>query len=230
MKRRYTYDVSKKQAAKRRRTIEPGRRPYSRRPKRVYRSKAGLPEEVKFFDTANAFNIDNTGEVPATGQLCLIPQGDTESTRDGRIAIIKSININGVLTFTPAAAATASGIIILYLILDTQANGAAAAVTDVFTSNQFVTHHINLNNSSRFKIIKRWRMGVNPPAGATTAYNNWNKPFNYFKKCNIKIDWDSTTGAITEIRSNNIFLMAGSSAGIDDLVSFAGTTRLRFIG
>lgn len=191
--------------------------------------RMGLQPELKFFDTALNFVFDRTAEVPATGQLALIPQGDTESTRDGRLAVIKSIQIRGNLVHTPAAAATAAGMVTLYVVLDTQCNGAAAAVTDVFTSTAVETQLINLNNSSRFRVLGRFDMNFNAAAGVSTAYNNTIKAFNWYSRCNIPIDWSSTTGAITEIRSNNIFLIAGSSFE-DDIVTFTGVCRLRFQG
>lgn len=191
--------------------------------------QAGMAPELKFFDTANGFTFDRTAEVPATGQLVLIPQGDTESTRDGRLAYIKSIQMRGNLTYVPAAGATAATQCTMYLVLDTQANGAAAAVTDVFTSTAVETQLINLNNSGRFRVLKRWDFRFASPAGVSTAYNNVVVPFNFYKRCNIKIDWSSTTGAITEIRSNNLFLIAGSAFD-DDTVTYTGVTRVRFQG
>lgn len=189
----------------------------------------GMKPELKFFDTSLSFNFDVTGEVPATGQLALIPQGDTESTRDGRLAVIKSIQIRGAFVFTPGAAGTAATSTFLYLVLDTQANGGAAAVSDVFTSADMWSNMLNLNNSGRFRILKKWVHTFNPPAGATTAYNVQVKQLEFYKRCNIKMDWSSTTRAITEIRSNNIFLLAGA-VNSDDLVQFSGTCRLRFVG
>jgi len=189
----------------------------------------GNTPELKFFDTALNFNFDLTGEVPATGQLALIPQGDTESTRDGRLAWIKSIQIRGQALFAPSTGAQAAEVAYLYLVLDTQANGAAAAITDVFTSNVMSTNLLNLNNSGRFRIMKKWIISFNSGAGVTTAYNNVVQQIEFYKKCNIKMDWSSTTGAITEIRSNNIFLCAGAAPS-DDLISFTGTCRLRFQG
>jgi len=186
-------------------------------------------EELKSLDTALSFNFDATGEVPATGQLALIPQGDTESTRDGRLAYIKSIQIRGVLTMNPAAAASGGDVCHLYLVLDTQANGAAAGITDVFTANTLATAFLNLNNSGRFKILKHWVLVYNSSAGVTTAYNSVFAQLEYYKRCNIKMDWSSTTGAITEIRSNNLFLCAGSAIG-DDITNMTGNCRLRFQG
>lgn len=185
--------------------------------------------EVKFFDTGVSFTFDATGEVPANGQLSLIPQGDTESTRDGRKAVIKSIQLRGNLIYAPGAGATAATTVYLYIILDTQCNGAAAAVTDVFTSSAMGTNFINLANSGRFRIIKKLSYTFNPSAGATTAYNDEIRKVEYFKRCNIPMQWSSTTGAITEIRSNNIFLMAGSTNS-DDAVTASLNARLRFVG
>lgn len=98
------------------------------------RSLRNIPPELKFFDTAVSFLADNTLEVPATGQWVLIPQGDTQSTRDGRLAIIKSIQFRGVITGSSTTNESRYGITFyMWVILDTQANGAAAAAADVFT-------------------------------------------------------------------------------------------------
>lgn len=191
------------------------------------RSVGALPEK-KYFDTALAFLLDTTGEVPATGQLTLIPQGDTENTRDGRKANIESIQIRGNMRFVAAATAAAvTGH--MYLVLDTQCNGAAAGVTDVFSSADLSVAMLNLNNSGRFRILKSWDFEQASSAGVATAFGERIKVIKFFKRCNIPVDWSSTTGAITEIRSNNLFLVAGSANG-DDAISFTGTCRLRFRG
>jgi len=189
----------------------------------------GFVPEKKFFDTTLSFTVDSTGEVPATGQLALIPQGDTESTRDGRKAVIESVQIRADLFCNPAAGGMADAVY-MYLVLDTQANGAAAAVTDVFTANTLNVAQLNLNNSGRFRILKKWYVPFNAQAGAVGALAPMYKHIEFFKKCNIDMDWSSTTGAITEIRSNNIFLIAGTAGGTDDVITCAGTCRLRFRG
>lgn len=188
----------------------------------------GKGGELKFFDTSLSFLIDATGEVPATGQLALIPQGVTESTRVGRKCTIKSIAMKGNLLYAPAAAASGSTNAVMYLVLDKQCNGAAAGATDVFTGTNFVTLFHNLANSQRFVVLKTWKWTINSSAGATTAYNNVSRMWSGFKKCNIPIEYSSTTGAITEIRSNNLFLLASSDGTSDDLITIGGTCRLRF--
>lgn len=186
--------------------------------------------ELKFFDTALSFLVDTTGEVPATGQLTLIPQGVTESTRIGRRCTIKSIQIRGTAVWNPAAGNVGATISYIYLVWDKQCNGAAASVTDVLTSNLMSTALANLENSDRFIILKRFVIPQQSEAGVNGAFSINQFPIDYYRKCNIPIDFDSSasTGALTTIKSNNLFLLAGSEAVTDDLVSVNGTCRLRF--
>lgn len=187
-----------------------------------------LPEK-KFFDTTLSFNVDSTMEVPATGQLVLIPQGDTSTTRDGRQCTIESIQIRASCIFVPGAAANAATLMHLFLILDRQANGAAAAVTDVFTSANSSLALLNLDNDDRFVIVKKWVKTFNSQAGATTAYNNQQDYIEWFKKVDIPLTFSSTAGAITELRTNNLFLVAGAQNS-DDLIQVGGICRVRFRG
>jgi len=188
-------------------------------------------EEKKYFDTTLAFSFDTTGEVPATGQLALIPQGDTASTRDGRQCIVESIQVKGLAFFTPGAAANTSvETSYLYLVQDRQANGAAAAITDVFTGNNMVTNMVNLDNSKRFRILKKWVMVWNPMAGVVGTLPYQVQEFEWFGACNIPLDFSGANGTIDELKSNNIFLCAGGANFVDDGVTVTGKCRLRFRG
>lgn len=138
---------------------------YNPLPRRAYASASG---ELKFFDTALAFTVDATGEVPATGQLSLIPQGVTQSTRIGRQCVIKSIQIRGTAFMQPAAG-SGTGVSIIYVILDTQANGAAASVTDVFEGSNLATQLPNMDNNQRFKILKRFVIAQTSASGVAGA-------------------------------------------------------------
>lgn len=198
---------------------------------------SGMKPELKFFDNAISFTADSTIEVPATGQLLTIAQGDTQSNRDGRKIVVKSIYYTGTAVFAPAAEATAAAELSMWLVQDTQCNGAAATVSDdnsgIFTSSAAVPANAVrcLANSDRFKILKKWHLNFNAQAGVTTAYNNVRKHMAFYKKCNIPIEYDAsaTTGALTSIRSNNLFLVAGMTAS-DDTIVVSGTCRIRFVG
>jgi len=192
--------------------------------------RAGFAPELKFFDTSIGGTVDNTMEVIQTS-LALIPQDDTQSGRDGRLAVIKSIQVRGVLEFNPAATDGMANVW-FYVVLDTQANGAAPAVTDIFTSTAAGQNLINLNNSGRFRILKKLCYTFNPTAGIVGAFGGKSAVVDFYIPCNIKMDWSSTTGAITEIRSNNILMVAGAdvNGAADDLVAYEFNSRVRFIG
>jgi len=190
---------------------------------------AGAGMEAKFFDVAHTFTIDNTSEVPATGQLSTIAQGNTESTVVGRKYTVTSIQGKWVLQLLPASAAVpCASTYAIYLVQDTQCNGAAATVADVFVGGAAVTGHRNLSNSQRFKILKKWTGSMAPSAGATSNLNAQNKYIEFYKKVNIPIEFSGTGGALSDNRSNNLFLIAGAVGTADDLIAVSGTTRLRF--
>lgn len=184
--------------------------------------------ELKNLLTALSFNIDQTGEIPATGQICLVPQGAADGQRIGRQCTIKSIQVRASIGFVPGAAATASSTGHIYVILDRQCNGAAAAVLDVFTSTNLATCMRDLANIKRFQVLYHWKKTFTPPSGVTTAYNNQQSTLDFYKKCNYKLEFDSTAGAITEIQSNNIFIMAGTDGASDDIMSVSGNARICF--
>lgn len=188
--------------------------------------------ELKVFDVANSFTIDATGEVPATGQLNIITVGDTLNNRDGAVIQVKSIQMRGNVAFVPAAAATAATIAYIYIVQDRQCNGAAAAITDVLTSNAMNTALGNVPNQYRFKILKRIVLPLFASAGATTAYNNVSVPFDEYIKfpTPIEIRFTASAGAITDVASNNLFLLAGTDGLSDDTITVNATTRLRFTG
>lgn len=189
----------------------------------------GPNAENKFFDTTLTFNFDATPEVPATGQLVLIPQGVTESTRVGRKCVVKSLQLRGTVLFTPgAAAAAASTNAYMCLVLDKQCNGAAASYNDVMLGANIATGFTNLANSERFVTLKRMKWNLTSQAGATTAFSNVAKAFDFYHKCSLPLEFSSTTGAITELKSNNLFLIAGTDGQTDDTVSMSGQCRVRF--
>jgi len=190
--------------------------------------------EKKYLDTTYIGSFDQTGEVlPGGGTstgLNLIPQGDTAVTRDGRECYIRSIHLRGYVNL-PLNAGISSCVIRMMLVLDTQANGAYPAFADVVNG---VNGFNNLDNSKRFRILKDWFFAVNSMNLALTAADvltstSIYKYIKYNKRCNIPLEFSGTTGAITEVRSNNLVLIA-AAAPTDDTVNFAMITRIRFMG
>jgi len=195
-------------------------------------SNALNKQELKVFDTAVSFTVDTTGEVPATGQLSLVQVGDTLNNRDGAVIKVKSLQMRGAVVFNPAAAANCSSNVYIYIVLDRQCNGAAAAVTGVLSSNDMTVALGNVPNQYRFKILKRLVFTMQATAGVTTAYNVTRATFDEYLKFPVPIEmrYTASTGAVSDVASNNIFLLAGSDAGQDDVIQVDATARLRFTG
>ncbi len=186
--------------------------------------------ETKFHDVeVNDAVIAGGGTIQNAGSINLIAQGVTESTRVGRKCVISAINWRWQVKL-PAATAAASTVDEVRLIMyqDKQANGATATTTDILEA---VTVHgfRNLSNVNRFKILYDERMtlkaGGAAPSGAALVFSEDMKIGAFYKKCNIPLEFSATTGAITEIRSNNIGILALSDEGLCELDS---DVRLRF--
>jgi len=195
----------------------------------------GDAPEMKFLDTPINLTYDTTAECSttgATGNIHIVPQDDTQSGRDGRQIVIKSIQLRGTNIFVPGGSASATTNYFLWLILDSQCNGANPAITDVFTSNVAHSCMLNLANDRRFRIIKKWSWNGTSTAGVTTAYNSISNRVSWYKRCNIPITYDATaaSGVITTTRQNNIFMAFGTDGNSDDIVTLNGTVRIRFTG
>ncbi len=191
--------------------------------------------ELKFHDVdADQAAADlSAGVVLNTDGINLIAQGVTESTRVGRKCVIKSINWRGTLqlTLTAGATATAPQTVRLMVVLDKQANGVAPTAADVLgTAPDFQSYNF-LANKSRFRTISDKVYDMNAQAGAGTgAANDFaavNRSFEFYKKCDIPLEFSSTTGAIAEIRSNNIFLLIIASTATTSC-TLDSKVRLRF--
>lgn len=155
-----------------------------------------------------------------SSSIVLIPQGVTESTRVGRKCTITNIGwrISIGLPEIDAAVTPAQGDIIrCMLIHDRQCNGAYPAVTDVLEDAQFQSFN-NLANKSRFRTLMDRSYAINytgmasDGAGVVSQGSNLIED-SYFKKVNIPIEYDGATGAVTEIKSNNLFCLFISDTG-----------------
>ncbi len=187
--------------------------------------------ERKFFDqTVNSSTpVPTAGEILNSGSLVNIAQGATEITRVGRKAVIRNINWRYHLfigTGTNFGLANAHVRMILYW--DKQANKATAAVLDILETAEWESFR-NLANGNRFEILydKVIDMYCTAAAGNGSS-NDFMGVFErgeYFKKCEIPIEYTSTTGAIGEITSNNIGVLM-----IADVATAVchGKMRLRF--
>lgn len=132
----------------------------------------------------------------------------------------------------------ADDIVRYILYCDKQCNGATATVSDILEevtpggNDPTYRSHLNLANMNRFKILHDKTYKMIAPNGGPAAGPIWQSgpDIRYFKikkRVHLPIEFDSTTGAITEIRSNNIGVLVIGEGGIAVLT---GTYRVRFTG
>ncbi len=186
--------------------------------------------ELKFHDVdLDDAVVSSNGAI--TNSINLIAQGITESTRVGRKCTLKSIGwkfrmkdpeTNGGTSAPPSDTMR----VILYL--DRQANGATAGVTDILEATDFQSFN-NLANTSRFQTLMDRIYTFNHMGGiGTAADQDWSEVViddSFYKRCNIPLEFDSTAGAITEIRSNNVGVLLITEGGT---AGFESKFRLRF--
>lgn len=227
MKRARPFSSDRSGNTKKRRVTK--RKTYQRGQMQVY-------PESKYFDTTTSASFDSTGEalVPS---INLVPQGVTESQRIGRKIVVTDIHFQGLVTWGVGSASTfPNSYVRMALVVDHQANGAAPTYTDVYKADG-VFQFRNLANSKRFTVLKEWRLV--PENSIASTSDNWASsavdvrssptPVEYHKKCSIPIEFDSTTGAITEITQNNIVLLAESYFA-DDIHGLSANWRIRYQG
>ncbi len=187
--------------------------------------------ELKFHDLDIDDAVVAAGGTIAQASCNLIAQGVTESARIGRKCLVKQINWRFQINLPEVDAGGTpqdSDVIRVILYLDKQCNGAAAAVTDIVESANFQSFN-NLSNKSRFRTLmdRTYEISPNGVGGNGTAVDSGgaNVTDTLFKSVNIPVEFNAATGAITEIRSNNIGVLLLGFAGVS---GFFSKMRLRF--
>lgn len=162
-------------------------------------SGSGSGSEMKFYDSTLTLTMSSTAVCTVTagtnitgGLVENIAQGTTQSTRIGRKINVKSIQIKGV-TAPSVLNTTTQNVCVIYLIWDKQCNGAYPAVTDIFDSaSSFPVARINMANSERFVILKKFYLNPTLAGQGTTAGTNYlynSKSIDYFRRCDIPIEY-----------------------------------------
>ncbi len=186
--------------------------------------------ELKFFDLDIDDAVVTAAGTIAEDSCCGIAEGTGEQNRIGRMCDVKSINWKYKIALPASAVVGREDTVRVILYLDRQANGATAAVTDILESDDFQSFN-NLSNSRRFMTLMDRQHTLMSAAGAGDGTTNDSGPVSItgslYKAVNVLLEYSNTTGAITELRSNNIGVLLISESGI---CSFESKMRLRFTG
>lgn len=194
-------------------------------------SKAG--GELKFFDVS----LNSSGSVATSGEVAnsinTIAQGTGEKERIGRKCTIRRIHWKCYLSLASqesGSSALSGDMVRCIFYMDKQCNGAAASVTDVLETATWNSFR-NLSNSGRFNILYDKTHTINyggitsEGSGVVTQPYTIKPEITFNKEVNIPLEFSSTTGAISEVRSNNIGVIFISS---NDQGIIQSKFRLRF--
>ncbi len=194
----------------------------------------GMTPEVKFKDTTtDDAVISATGTVQGTGSQNLVVQAAGASERIGRRIMATGIGWRGELclpALDAVGAAPDGDVIRLIMFVDKQANGAAATTGAILSSSDYQAFN-NLNNTNRFRtlcdktIACNYKAACGSGGAADNDYAAVNIPFSFFTKLSFPIEFSGATGAITEIKSNNIGILAISKNAEAQMFS---VTRFRY--
>lgn len=166
---------------------------------------------MKFVDTnVSLTTAPSTGVVIAATAQGVIAQGVTETTRIGRAVTIKSIAIRGLIRMNETTTATSSADVVrIVLTLDKQANGVNPSILDLIESADIQSFN-NLSHKNRFVTLMDKTMAVrNIAAGGNGTAFECGRNFYYwkfYKRLNIPIEYENSTGTLAGITSNNIIL------------------------
>lgn len=194
--------------------------------------RKGKPQygELKFLDTA--LTDATVAAAGAFFNLVVIPQGDTESERNGRKVTVRKLSFRARVTLpSQTAVGTTSAQYRILIVCDKQTNGAQFAATDLLETATTLSFN-NLANSSRFVVlydkIKTIYAsgGVNTTAAYAFGEVQHSLKFNTMMELPLEYDNTATTGAIATCRSNSLWVLVLCTD--DELLAFNGNVRIRF--
>lgn len=181
------------------------------------------PAEIKFFDTV--FPAAGIPAGPATlidsTVVAEIVNGTGPSDRIGRRVKIVKVDYSYTITANGVSIGGASDAVRYDMWIDRQCNGAAPAPAELYTAAAVVgtAQMPNLFNEKRFKRLytKTHQFNTTNVIGGVAA-NVGLKVEGSFRP-NCIIEYDATTGNITDLTSNNIFQCWSSDIGSASITS-----------
>lgn len=179
------------------------------------RSRPGSAEK-KYFETYASLSGDNTS--PTIVNLCLVPQGTTDVTRIANKIDVVNVGVRVAISMDDQTTGVMiNGHVRMIIYVDKQCNGASISSTDLLkqsTITNVMASYRNLDNVDRFLILTDEILSFDVLSAnalhTLQGSGDWRR---WKKKCKIPVHYSSTTGAITELKSNNIgvFFVADNS-------------------
>ncbi len=188
-----------------------------RRVRKLEKKTSGI--ESKFSDLVVA-----TAALPAALTIIqpthLIQRGDQHFQRNGDSITLTSFQCRFMLSTNTAGD---NNLVRLLVVHDKQVNGVLMTAAELFldaTADDILTSPYNLDNKHRFRVLSDKIISINDAGNANYMYS-------VYKKLNIKIRYDASAGAVTDLTSDAIyFCFVGNNLVLGDI---QGITRLRYL-
>lgn len=185
----------------------------------VSKLKSMINVEYKFHDYSSINDLTST---PVINPINFVNEGDTDQTHDGAMFRIKSIQLNGTARLQTAT--TTPVFYRLALVLDTDAAASTSAPTysDIYDSTgEAVSQLRNLDNRSRFVILKQWDRSLNPNGNETGMIR-------FYRQVDLKTQIVGTASE-ANMRKNGLYVVMVSSNAAAGEMGLNLTTRIRYI-
>lgn len=174
--------------------------------------------ELKFKDLEMTGFVSLTTGIAINSKFGLVSQNDTEIGRTGRKIRVKHIFINGDVKLpNTVVVAETSDVVRLMLIVDHQTNSSNTGFTDIYKAptNERVYSFRNLENSTRFTVLKNQYFALESPSGSgTIGFGKTKQVFNWvLRNVDIDILFSGTGELITNATQNSIQLWTVSKSG-----------------
>ncbi len=199
----------------------------------------GIKPEKKFHDTIlAATTISGTGTTMQNGTTDMIElvRGTGENERNGSRIRIKSIHgrIRLMLPHEDGVTTGAASFdqVRIMVGIDKQANGAAATMAQILEESVAINQFRNIENVHRFVMLydRSFTFNATGFTGMTTTTIDTPAVMKFIAinlQVNIPIYYDGALGAVSEIRSHNIFAFAISLNGRPTMICH---WRIRYYG
>jgi len=186
----------------------------------------GGRKELKYVDSGILnLQCSTTGTVTCVNMTAV---GDDNTTRDGRQATMKSVQINGVIRGADLTVSTTLARVML--VWDNAINsGSLPAITDILVG-AFSESFPNINNQQRFTILYDSMFGLGAAQDtATQAFNGAiPHPVKVYKKLNHVTQYSGTTAAIGSIQNGALYLVTVGDQSAGDCANLYCGVRVRF--
>lgn len=185
----------------------------------VQKLKNMINVEYKYHDYSSTNDLTST---PIINCINFVNEGDTAQTHDGDMFRIKSVQINATARLQTGT--TTPVFYRLALVLDTDAAASTTAPTysDIYDSiGESVSQLRNLNNKSRFVILRQWDKKMDPNGSETNIIR-------FYRQVDLKCQ---ITGTASEanLRKNGLYLVMVSSFGASGEMGLNIVSRIRYI-